>query len=122
MFEEKVGNLEKGLVALMGNLQINSSAAVTGTDGKGYTAAKTATGAYTITLSDAYVSLLSVNVTLMAATAVDLQPQVVSYDVVSAKTIVVKLLAYDAEGVVSATDPAAACELHFCVWLKNSSV
>ncbi len=116
-FKEKVLNLENGLVVLAGNVAINASAAVTATVGKGFAVTKTNTGEYTVTLSDVYTSLLSAQVTVKAATAVDLVAQVVSYDVTSAKTVVIKVLA-----AAVATNPSAACEIHIALYLKNSSV
>lgn len=84
---------------------------------KGATAAQTGVGEITITLSDSYNALMSCNFMLLAATAVDLVPQIKSVDVVSAKTIVVRLLAGS-----TATDPSAACTLYMDALLRNSSV
>lgn len=58
---------------------------------KGYgvaTFARTGTGEYTITLQDKYQRLMSAQLTVLAATAVDLVAQLKSEDVAGAKTIV----------------------------------
>lgn len=94
-----------------------SGGAATKLQGLGYSVAKSGTGQYTITLEDAYVAMLSATATVKAATAVDLVAQVASYDVTSAKTVVVKLLAG-----ASATEPSAVTEVHFMLALRNSSV
>lgn len=109
--------LEKGVKVIAGSISIGSNAAVSSETIMGASVAKTGTGAYTITLEDAYPALLSCNLTVMAATAVDLVPQIVSADVVSAKTIVFKLLTG-----ATATDPSAACKVQVMIVLKNSTV
>jgi hypothetical protein len=116
-FCKEIGSLERGMVFMSGVLAIASDASVTSESLLGASVAKTGTGEYTITLEDSYVSLLSCNLTLEAATAVDLVPQIKSVDVVSAKTIVIRLLA-----VATATNPSAACKLHIALKLKNSTV
>lgn len=101
-----------------GNWSIAASGgAATKVQGLGWSVAKSATGQYTITLEDAYVALMSATFTVQAAVAVDLKPQIVSHDVVTAKTIIMKLLA-----VATATEPAAVTLVHFTAMLRNSSV
>jgi hypothetical protein len=116
-FTQVQGALTRSLVLLTGKVEIAADASVTSDSIIGAAVTKTATGVYTITLEDKYSALMSANVTLKAATAVDLVPQIVSDDVVSAKTVVVRLNA-DA----TATDPSAACTLNVFLVLKNSSV
>lgn len=77
----------------------------------------TGVGEYTFTLSDKYSALESAQFQLLAATAVDLNPQIKSVDVTSAKTIVVRLLAG-----ATATEIAAAATLFMALRLRNSSV
>lgn len=79
--------------------------------------ARTATGAYTITLSSKYPKLQSIDCQLLAPVAVDLVPQVVSETVSTTKLIVVKLLAG-----ATATDPSAVCTLYVNIILNASSV
>lgn len=81
------------------------------------TITQTAVGQFTITLSDTYPSLVSAHFGVMKAVAQDLVPQMVSYDVLSAKTVVVKLLTG-----ATPTDPTAAMTLFFSIFLRNSSV
>ncbi len=85
--------------------------------GQGWTVAKTTTGVYTITFADAYVALLSGQLTVAAATAVDLVAQIKSYDVVTAKTLVI-----DLNAGATPTEPAAVTEVHFVLFLRNSTV
>jgi len=94
-----------------------SGGAATKIEGLGWEVAKSATGQYTITLQDNYVGLISAQFTVGAATAVDLKPQLVSSDVVSAKTVIMKLLA-----VATATEPSAVTLVHFVLFLRNSTV
>lgn len=116
-FRDRVWNLENGLVMITGQIVIAADASVSSVVGKGFSAAKTATGAYTITLQDSYVSLISAQASFLAATAVDLVPQFVSETVSSTKLVVIKTLA-----AAVATDPAAVCRIMFSLKLKNSSV
>jgi hypothetical protein len=94
-----------------------------GTDGvkscdiKGATCARTGVGEYTVTLTDKFAALMDCQLTLEAATAVDLVPQIKSHDVSSAKTIVFRLLAG-----ATPTEVAAASTVHFKAFLRNSSV
>ncbi len=74
-------------------------------------------GEYTVTLAESYNAVMSVQLQVLAATAVDLVPQIKSVDVVSAKTIVFRLLAG-----ATATDPSAALTVYIAVLLRNSSV
>lgn len=94
-----------------------SGGTATKVQGLGWEAAKSGTGIYTITLTDAYVNLLSAQLTVKAATAVDLVAQVKTYDVVSAKTVVIELLA-----AATPTEPAAVTEVHFAFFMMNTTV
>lgn len=55
--------------------------------------ARSAAGEYTITLTDKYVKLLSARLQVLAATAIDLVPQLKSENVAGAKTVVFNMLA-----------------------------
>jgi hypothetical protein len=84
----------------------------------GASVARTGVGEYTITLENAYSALMSCNLTLQAATAVDLVPQIKSHDVTSAsQTIVFRLLAG-----ATPTEVAAVAVVHVNILLRNSSV
>ena len=116
-FHQMKGSLDRGMVFMSGKINIASNAAVTNDTIVGAVVTKTATGVYTITLEDQYTELKSAQVCFGAATAVDLVAQLVSDDVVTAKTVVLRL---HAGGV--ATDPSAACFVYVELMLKNSSV
>lgn len=94
-----------------------SGGAATKLQGLGFEVAKSGTGIYTITLQDNYVALLSGQATVCAAVAVDLVAQIKTYDVVTAKTVLIELLA-----VATPTEPAAVTEVHFALFLRNSTV
>lgn len=101
-----------------GNFSIAASGgAATKVNGLGWSVAKTTTGVYTITLEDSYVSLIACNVSVMAATAVDLVAQIKSHDVVSAKTIVI-----DLNAGATPTEPSAVTLIHFIAMLSNTTV
>lgn len=85
--------------------------------GLGWTVAKTTTGVYTITLADNYVALLAGLCTVAAATAIGLVAQIKSYDVVTTKTVVI-----DLNAGATPTEPSAVTEIHFSLFLRNSTV
>lgn len=107
----------KMLTAIQGIVSIAANAAVSSESIIGATVARTGTGEYTITLSDKYNAMVACHLTMEAATAVDLVPQVKSTDVSGAKTIVVNLNAG-----ATPTDPSAVCKLHVSIFMRNSSV
>lgn len=110
-----------GIISILGAASAANNVVTLLTNTGDYVAsvARTGTGQYTITLADSYVALVSATFTWMAATAIDLVPQIVSHDVVTAKTIVVKALAG-----ATATDTANTVQhyLMFDLKLKNTSV
>lgn len=101
-----------GALSLAGGIDGVSSESLIGAS-----VSQTGVGEYTVTLSDPFNALMACHLTLEAATAVDLIPQIKSTDVVTAKTIVFRLLAGS-----TATDPSAACKAHVSIFLRNSSV
>ena len=114
----KVQGLNKEIKLIAGSFSIAASGgAATKVTGLGYTVAKSATGTYTITLADAYNACLAATATTQAATAVNLVSQVTSVDVVTAKTVVIKLLAG-----ATATEPSAVTVVNFVLVLQNSSL
>lgn len=118
LFEQFLFSFTKLLTSIHGQIGINASAAVIDSKSiRGATVTKSGTGQYTVTLDQKFNALMEVQLTLQAATAVDLVPQIVSHDVSGAKTIIFKLLAG-----ATATDPSAACTVHFKAFLRNSSV
>lgn len=115
---QKVQALNPEVKLIAGSFSIAASGgAATKVSGLGYTVAKTDTGVYTITLADAYSSLVSACVTVQAATAVDLVAQVKSHDVSSAKTIVI-----DLNAGATPTEPSAVTVVHFMLALQNSGL
>lgn len=76
-----------------------------------------AVGQVTIVLEKKWPALKSLRFQILAATAVDLIPQVVSADVLSTKTIVFNLLTGSTK-----TDPGAAITVYMKMLIRNSSV
>jgi hypothetical protein len=76
-------------------------------------------GNFTITLANKFAALVSAPVMLSMSTATDLKPQWGAIDVVSAKTLVLNLLA-----VATPTDMAAnaANKVFVTLFLRNTSV
>lgn len=81
-------------------------------------ATQSGVGEFTIVMTDAYNALMSIQARLLAATSVDLIPQIRSINVASSsKTIVIRLLTG-----ATPTDPGAACTLYLDLFLRNSSI
>lgn len=111
-------SLTHGLVGLHGSVNIASgTTGVSSQSLNGMTAARTGVGEITLTLQDKFPELLAADFKVQAATAQDLVSQIKSVDVVTAKTIVVRLLT----GAAPA-DPASAIVLYVNVLLRNSSI
>jgi hypothetical protein len=108
----------RNVVEISGVIPLSAAAAVGTVVGRGFSCAKTATGTYTITLEDAYSKLLGAQLTWLEAAASANNAKLVSHDVISAKTVVFKTAP---NGSGTATDVAAACEIHFSLKLANSS-
>lgn len=102
-------------VMLGGKISLNSSAAITASDVKGFSVAKTGTGLYTITLQDQYSKLVSINANV-ADSAEDLAINFASVNL-TAKTIVIQTKV--AGTIANLTD---ACDLYLNIVLSNSSV
>lgn len=118
LLRQSKGTMDIGVVDIQGVISIAADASVSSAPIKGVASvARTAAGAYRITLSDSYSSLLACHLQVFAATAVDLVPQLVSETVSSTKIINFKLLTG-----ATATDPAAVCKVHVILKLKDSSV
>lgn len=110
--------LNRGVKVIAGTIQINASAAVAGSVGNGFSVAKTGTGLYTITLEDAYMALTGGGLALQKAAAAAVFVEMVSNDVVTAKTIVLRTI----NGSGTAIDVAAAVDVVFEFHLRNSDV
>jgi len=105
------------LTLIQGTISIAADASVSSESIVGASVTKTGTGEYTITLDETYNALMACNVTLEAATAVDLVPQIKSTDVSGAKTVVINLNAG-----ATPTNPSAVCKIHVSIFMRNSSV
>lgn len=78
---------------------------------------RSSAGLYVVTLQDSYVRLMQAQLTLIKPAAESLGVNLVSSDVVVAKTLTIRT---ETGGV--ATDPASGDTLVACFQLKNSSV
>lgn len=115
----KVQSLNKEVKVLAGSFSIAASGgAATKLTGLGYTVAKSATGEYTLTLSDRYPACLSAVATAQAATPVDLVAQIDTVSVDSATPTVVLNLNAGA----TPTEPSAVTVVNFVLVLQNSSL
>lgn len=122
-FRQLEGGLDTGVVVLAGSFAPNGSSAVSSASnlGHGWSVARTSAGLFTITLEDAYVSLLSATATLQLATADDKLAQIGSCDVVSAKTVQIRI--WDiSDAAVADVAANANNRVNFVLCLKNSTV
>jgi len=116
-FREKVLTGDARQVQIAGSISLSSAAAVAATNFNHLVAsvAKTATGEYTITLTDKYVALRSVTLTLESSD-VTTALTVKSADVTSAKTIVI-----NTSTAGSVADVDTASKIHVNIVLKDST-
>lgn len=115
--------LGKGVKVIAGSFAPNGGSAVAASSvkGKGFSVVRTSTGLFTITLQDAYTAMLSADVSLQLAAGDDKIVQLGSIDVVSAKTIQVRV--WDISGAAVADIAANANNrINFCFVLSNSSL
>lgn len=118
IWKSNVKAFDNEVKMLAGLITIDSDGYVTSDTITGATASRTDATTYTITLDDAFSSLLHVGLSVIAATAVDLVPQVKSQDLsASSKTVVFRLLAG-----ASPTAPSAALKVSVLLIVKDSSV
>lgn len=125
MFHPLAGALEQKTVHLYGTITIGSTGAVSASSGKGIASiVRSDVGKYTITLSDAYNSLLWADAVVLDDTdsdpvSVGIVARLFSQAVSSAKTVVIQF--YDfTDG--SPADPADGALVMLKFELKNSSV
>lgn len=114
--------LEKELTTLVGRITINASAAITASSGRGWSAAKTGTGEYTVTLQDKWSKLLGVAFAQIGTGTIVTTPELKSEDVAgaSAKPNFVIKTVTRSTGVTA--DTGVAFDLLFTLKLRNSSV
>jgi hypothetical protein len=115
-FEQFKYSLIKKQTEIEGVISIAADASIVSTDIPGATAAKTATGTYTITLADKYNACYGVY-TQVAETAQNLEGKPGAVDVASAKTVLVNTKVNGTN-----TDATATCKLYVKIVLRNSSV
>lgn len=111
---------EQPLVEIFARVAIGASGAPTLTRGQGISSiVRDSDGLYTITLQDAFVQLVGVDITQLSASALTAPiQQVISQDVSSAKTVVVQFR----NAADAATDPASGSILFIRLSLRNSSI
>jgi len=113
--------LIKKPVIIAGAFRPNGTSAVDNTlnKGIGFSVARTNAGIFTITLEDSYPGLISADASVQLNAVADLKAQWGAIDVVTAKTLVLNILA-----VATATDIASHANnwVHFTLMLKNSTV
>jgi hypothetical protein len=115
--------LGKGVKIIAGSFAPNGAGAVSSASnkGKGFSVARTGVGVFTITLEDSYVSLLGANLGLQLSAADDKILQLGDIDVLSAKTIVIRV--WDISGAAVADIAANANNrINFSLYLANSQV
>lgn len=116
-----VRTLVRELIPVAGSFAPNGSSALvaTGTKGLGFTVAYTSTGLYTITFSDKYADLVSMQAQLQLTTGDDKFVQIGAVDL-SAKTIQIRV--WDASSAaVSDVAAAAGNRINFVAWFRNSA-
>lgn len=114
-FTQFMYSFYKKPVVLGGKISLSAVGAVTASDVKGFSVAKTGTGLYTITLEDQYSKLVSINANV-ADSAEDLAINFASVNL-TAKTIVIQT---KVAGTIA--DIGDACDLYLNLVLSNSSV
>ena len=121
-FRDKVLTQDARQVLIAGSFNLSSAAAVGTTNFNGLVASvvKSATGEYTVTLTDKYVALKSVQLTYQGAN-VNTRLICKSADVTSAKTIVINTIINSA-GTDSIADVGTACTIHLTLLMRDSSV
>jgi hypothetical protein len=123
IFDRNVASLQKAMIILEGSAVIGGTGAVGTVKGSGIkSVARTGTGAYSITLDDAFNRLLWAGVNFVSATGSGIASVEITNDpqvAVKAGTAIT-IQCYDFAG--AAADPASASVLSFIAFLRNSSV
>lgn len=114
--------LGKGLKTIAGSFAPNGSSAVAASSrqGMGWSVARTSTGLFTVTLNDKYAALAGMGLSLQLAAGDDKFVQWGAIDVVSAKTLQIRV--WDASGAAVADIAADANNrIGFVLVLRNTS-
>jgi hypothetical protein len=121
LFQQFQGTLDKGVVHVQGSFAPDTANAPTTVKGAGFSVARTSTGLFTITLQDKYQHLIAGSLTLQLASGDDKILQLGAVDVVSAKTVQIRV--WDISGGAVADIAANANNrINFLLILKNSTV
>jgi hypothetical protein len=118
-----IQGLGKGVKVIAGSFAPNGSSAVDAASvkGKGFSVARTSAGLFTITLQDAYTALLGADAVLQLAAAADQFVQIGAVDVVTAKTIQIRV--WDiSDAAVADVAANANNRINFVFVLSNSSL
>ena len=110
--------LDREVKFIIGQVLLSAAAAVSSIVGKGFSAAKTGTGLYTITLQDKYPSLLSAQFAVAEAGNSAVIAKLVSETVVTDGKVNIKTCPANTG---TPADVAAAVSVHFILALKNLS-
>jgi hypothetical protein len=116
--------LETGMVTLFGTVTFGASGAISASDTKGFSVAKTATktGRYTVTLEDGYNGLRGASVTMegVADTAFGANGYIGGLRNVDVANKTLDVQITDAAG--ADTNPASGYKCYIALHLKNTSV
>jgi hypothetical protein len=115
--------LNRGEVIICGSFAPNGSSAVSAASnsGIGWSVVRTSAGLFTVTLEDKYVGLFSAQVSLQLAAASEHAVQLGAVDVVSAKTVQIRVID-TTDGSVADVAADANNRIHFELRLRNSTV
>ena len=119
MYPTQALNLD---TAILGGVALVDDSSASVVAGRGYSIEKTGTGLYRINLEDKWNQLIWANFTVdvKGGSAADLVPQILNHNIGSTDGvhwIDVHLLT-----VATATDPSAPVDIHFNLFLSNTSV
>jgi hypothetical protein len=120
-FQQFQGTLDKGIVHVQGSFAPAGTGAPTAVRGAGFSVARTSAGLFTITLQDKYVSLISGQVSVQLATGDDKVVQLGTADVVTNKTVQIRVWDISAAAVADISADTNN-RVNFVLILKNSSV
>lgn len=120
-YNQQINVLPRGLVCIMGAFKPNGASAIDNTvnKGLGFTAARTAAGDYTLTLSDPLVEIISATLSLQLGSG-DVDQHISSNAITpSAGTITMTVM-----NGATPQDVAAHANnwIHFCVWGYRTQV
>ncbi len=111
-------SFERQVVSLMAAITQSSGPAFSSNAPRaGITMTRVSTGVYDLALADSYAALISASIMIQATSAADLQPQIVSSDVTSAKKVRIRIIAG-----ATPTDLADTDKLFVRLDLRNSSL